>query len=174
MTAARTLALIGLVGLLLACRENIPRPPDELEDGGPVVPADVSMPDGAGPGPDAAPDLPPPPTCGTGGQPCCPGNVCTGGGCCMSGQCIANGTACRSDATCLEGSCGGCGAILPMAQGCCEARVCTASRAVCAGPGAGSSHACGAGGQGCCGDDFCQPGFTCDKNAVSSGLCVPK
>jgi hypothetical protein len=172
---ARLTLLVALAGLFLACRENIPRPSDEPDDGGAVTPADVSMPDGADPvQPDLMADLPPAPTCGTAGQPCCPGNVCTGGGCCMSGSCVANGTACRSDATCLQGSCGGCGALLPAAQSCCETRVCTASRAICAGAGAGSCQACGGPGQSCCGDGFCQPGATCDKNAGSPGMCVPK
>ena len=44
LTRSPYLALIGLAGLLLACRENIPRPPDDPDDGGPVIPADVSMP----------------------------------------------------------------------------------------------------------------------------------
>lgn len=170
----RATFLIVLAGAFLACRENIPKPPDEPDDAGMVTPTDVSMPDAQPVPPDLMADLPPAPTCGTAGQACCPGNVCTGGGCCMSGLCVANGTACRSDATCLDGSCGGCGALLPTPQACCESRVCTASRAVCAGATGGSCQPCGAGGQSCCADGFCQPGATCDKNAGPPGMCVPK
>ena len=85
----------------------------------------------------------------------------------MAGQCVANGTPCRSDATCLEGSCGGCG--MPP-QKCCEPRLCTASRSVCTGDAVGSCQACGAEGQPCCGDDFCQSGLSCDKSGPN-GHC---
>jgi hypothetical protein len=174
VTALRAVLLLGLLGVV-ACKENIPRPPDDPEDSGVVVPTDVSSPDGPQPAPpDVTPDTAPVSTCGAAGQPCCPGNGCAGGGCCVSGLCVANGTACRTDATCLQGSCGGCGALLPLPQACCEPRTCTASRAVCLGPGGGTCQACGAAGQSCCGDGFCESGFTCDKNAMSPGLCIPK
>jgi hypothetical protein len=94
----------------------------------------------------------------------------------MSGQCVANGTPCRADGTCLNGSCGGCGALVQgTAQVCCENRVCTASRTACAGASPGLCQACGAGAQPCCGDGFCETGFVCDPaQSAPLGLCVPK
>lgn len=170
----RAAVLVGALGALLACRENIPRPPDDPEDAGTFNPADVSSPDAPPVAPDATVDTEPPPTCGLPGQGCCPGNVCAGGGCCMSGLCVANGTACRADATCLDGSCGGCGALTPLPQPCCEPRMCTASRTVCLGVSVGTCQPCGGSAQPCCGDGFCQSGFTCDKVTSSQGLCVAK
>jgi hypothetical protein len=167
------LARLGLLVAVAAssCKEDIPRPPAENDDaGGEVTPADAA-PDGPG-RTDVAPDRMPAPTCGTPGLACCPGNDCTGGGCCVSGQCVANGTPCRSDATCLNGSCGGCGGLTQgMPQACCEpaagapagtAPSCTGSRAVCSAMGGGTCRPCGAMGQSCCADNFCEAGMTCD------------
>ena len=130
---ACSLATLALCALL-SCKEDIPRPPSQPDDdGGSVTPADVSSLDGPEAKPDVV-DATPAPTCGGAGQACCPGNGCSGGGCCVGGMCVANGTPCRADATCLEGSCGGCGAALPRPQECCAARTCTASRSGCLGP----------------------------------------
>src|SRR4051812_22648455 len=171
-TAAQVLATL-VVCASLACKENIPRPPDDLDDAGPVTPADVSSVDGPAAKPDVV-DATPAPTCGGSGQACCPGNVCTGGGCCVAGQCVANGTPCRADATCLEGSCGGCGAGMPKAQDCCAGRACTGSRSTCLGAGAGMCQACGGAGQSCCGDGFCEASLRCDTSVAPPGKCLPK
>jgi hypothetical protein len=173
MSARAVVKALGtfVVCAVLACKQDIPKP---VEDGGQGAPADVSSIDGPASRPDLAADVSPPPTCGNGGQSCCAGNVCTGGGCCVSGQCVANGTACRPDATCLEGSCGGCGAARPQAQECCTGRACTASRAVCLGAGTGMCQVCGASGQSCCGDGFCEGNLRCDTGAAPTGMCVPK
>ncbi|HXU82079.1 MAG TPA: hypothetical protein VN914_11820 [Polyangia bacterium] len=172
MSARAALATLALCALF-ACKENIPRPPDDVDDAGLNPPVDVSSLDGPESKLDSA-DSAPTPTCGQGGQACCPGNVCNGGGCCVNNQCVANGTACRADATCLGGSCGGCGSGLPMPQECCAARACTASRTVCLGPGAGLCQGCGAAGQSCCGDAFCEGNLRCDTSVAPPGLCVPK
>jgi len=170
---ACSLATLALCALL-SCKEDIPRPPSQPDDdGGSVTPADVSSLDGPEAKPDVV-DATPAPTCGGAGQACCPGNGCSGGGCCVGGMCVANGTPCRADATCLEGSCGGCGAALPRPQECCAARTCTASRSGCLGPGAGLCQACGGGGQSCCGDGFCEADFRCDTSVTLPGLCVPR
>jgi hypothetical protein len=168
--AAAQALVILFVCTLLGCKENIPRPPGELDDAGDNPPADVSSLDG----PESQPDVAPPATCGTGGLPCCAGNVCTGGGCCVGGLCVANGTPCRADATCLEGSCGGCGAAMPKPQECCASRACTASRTICQGAGTGMCQACGRGGQSCCGDGFCEGNLRCDTSAGAPGACVAK
>ena len=84
---------------------------------------------------------------------------------------FANGTPCRADATCLNGSCGGCGG---STQACCDGRTCTASRAACAGADVGMCQACGGGGQSCCADHFCASGLGCDFSKMAPlGACVP-
>jgi hypothetical protein len=168
---ARSLFALAFCALL-ACKENIPRPPEPPDDDGGFTPTDVAA-DGPESKLDTA-DTAGPPTCGQGGQSCCPGNVCNGGGCCMNGQCVANGTPCRPDATCLDGSCGGCGSGLPKPQECCTGRTCTASRTACVGPGPGLCQACGAATQSCCGDSFCEGNLRCDTSVAAPGLCVPK
>jgi len=176
MSARSTAPLLATLGICawLACKENIPRPPDQPDDGGAGTPADVSSIDGPAAPPDLAADTTPAPTCGTPGQACCPGNVCAAGGCCVSGQCVANGTSCRADATCLEGSCGGCGSNDPKPQDCCVARSCTASYSVCLGGGAGMCQHCGAAGESCCGDGYCAEKLRCDTSVAPPGMCVPK
>src|SRR5262245_61331963 len=154
------------------------------DGGGSSVDADPGKKDATdAPGGDVSPDLSSDRTstpevsltCGNDGQVCCPGNVCQNGGCCVNGRCAANGTACRSDATCLNGSCGGCGGPPnPSPQLCCESRVCTASRTLCTGAGQGVCQICGSGGQPCCDKQVCDPGFICDPNQGPSGVgqCV--
>jgi hypothetical protein len=157
----KNVSLVVVMFVLVAapgCKEEIPRPPrSSAQDGGGTV-----MPSGT----DEV-DAAPAPTCGLADQPCCPGNSCAGGGCCLGGHCIANGTSCLPEATCLNGSCGGCGTVLQgTAQACCAARVCTGSRTVCGGMDPGMCQVCGAVGQPCCGDGFCEAG-TCDRTQAS-------
>jgi hypothetical protein len=176
MRAGLAILLAGFCALA-GCKQDIPPPaPDPEDAGGPVDPSDVPSFD-AQPIVDEAvlpPDVAPPPTCGASGLSCCPGNVCLGGGCCQGGKCVANGTACRADATCLNGSCGGCGALVQgMPQPCCDMRACTASRTTCLGDAVGLCQACGGRSQSCCGDGFCDTGLTCNR-ALSPAICAPK
>jgi hypothetical protein len=164
MTRAIRAAVVTLVLVMMGCKEDIPRPPPSAEDaGGSVMPTGTDEVD-AGPAP----------TCGLGDQPCCPGNTCAGGGCCLGGRCIPNGTSCLTEATCLDGSCGGCGTVQKgKAQACCAGRVCTGSRTACGGMDPGMCQACGAVGQPCCGDGFCETDATCDRTQASPA-CVAK
>ena len=190
----------------LACRADAPHPPDEEPAldaaagggsgrggrggaggaGGRADAAPADHPVGGAPdardaaAPDRPPDAPPP-TCGLTRLPCCAGNACAFGGCCICGQCVQNGTACTAEATCLSGSCGGCGGLM---QPCCAIagvdggppqRVCTTERTVCTGTGAGRCQRCGGTGEPCCANDFCAGATACcgsDHHCVSgSGAC---
>lgn len=166
--------LVFALGAMLSCRRDIARPlPEPDEDAGFVAPTEIARADASSPQrPDMAVDTRPPVTCGRPGLACCPGNECAGGGCCYGGTCVANGTSCRPEATCLDGSCAGCGSLgRALPQMCCDPpdggpagtpRVCTATRAVCS-PDAGILCVpCGEVGQGCCADGFCEPGARCD------------
>src|SRR5205814_503355 len=62
MSARATLATLSLCAVL-ACKENIPRPPDSIDDGGASTPTDVSSVDGPGSPPDLV-DATPVSTCG--------------------------------------------------------------------------------------------------------------
>lgn len=158
----------------MGCERDIPKPPPSLEpDSGLVNPNELPTEDAGAP--DLSPDLPPPISCGGAGQECCPGNVCASGGCCVGGRCAANGTLCRADGTCLNGSCGGCGGLAGGGESCCELRTCSASRSVCVGEALpGQCRACGASGQPCCGDGFCDAGLACDRVQVAAGVCVSR
>jgi hypothetical protein len=122
---------------------------DRVQDA-PVAGDDAGMLDG---GTDAPADAPGEarPGCGMGGQACCPGNACEGGGCCLKGICVAVGHACSPGSSCFFGSCGGAGGLQqPCWQG-----SCTESRTICLGGPPGVCETCGGPGQPCCEDGFC-------------------
>lgn len=109
--------------------------------------------------------------CGMSGQACCPGNACGGGGCCLAnGRCVSLGDSCSPTASCVNGSCGGCGGLNDP---CCENRRCTASLTTCLGVGDGACQACGGVDQPCCAQAFCGPGLRCDSaREPPAGRCV--
>jgi len=111
------------------------------------------------------------PSCGMGGQACCPGNACAGGGCCLEGTCVAVGNACSPGLSCILGSCGGAGG---RSQPCWKGS-CTESRTTCVGGPPWVCESCGGPGQRCCEDGFCEgrPANTptCNCRADSRETC---
>jgi hypothetical protein len=134
--------------------------------------------DGDTPAADAAIDTAAPrdAACGTPGQPCCPGNICGGGGCCAGCVCIGAGASCGpAGGTCTDGSCGACGG---PGQPCC-ALLCTAPGTRC-NTTDGRCEPCGGVGERCCSGDACTAtGTACDSSlhcapcGEPGGVCCP-
>ena len=113
--------------------------------------------------------------CGTPGQTCCPGDICSSGDCiggtCTdcgdAGQvCCSPGDTCNSPLQCISGTCGDCGAT---GQPCCGGvgGTCTSSSDFCDN---GTCNPCGAEGQGCCPGNTCGTSLECD---LGSNTCKP-
>jgi hypothetical protein len=122
-------------------------------------------------------------TCGIPGNPCCPGNLCTGGGCCTPGNtygtCIAADTDCPdNDGVCQAGVCvGDAGPCGGSGDPCCARTTggpfCTADKLTCppaTGGGTRTCAACGASTQRCCRGSVCNTGLTC-SGGTGGGTC---
>jgi hypothetical protein len=107
------------------------------------------------------------PACGAPGQPCCPGNVCGGGGCCVGCDCVAPGTSCGPlGGACADGSCGVCGG---PGQLCCPDGGCTAPGTRCE---SGVCQSCGTAGNRCCWTEICIAATTiCDSYTATCQHC---
>jgi hypothetical protein len=186
--------LVLAASSLSACRKYIEKPPDGgtggtagtggmAGTGGRGGTGGASGTGGTGGSIDMAmPDMPPPADmgdvmiadkqpdtllCGLTAQSCCPINSCLAGGCCVDGKCVAPGTACFPDKSCVQVSCGGCGAA---GQQCCQNAQCVAPGTVCIGGDGGSTcRKCGGPNEICCAGNICSDGRTC-----TSGMCTPK
>ncbi len=114
--------LVALVLVLTACGDDDdPASVDGGEDRDVAtdrtVDRDGARGDAMGDDADAGDDADDSPDCGDPGQPCCVASACRAGGCCVDALCVASGANCGGAlGTCMEGSCGGCGAL---GEACC-------------------------------------------------------
>src|SRR5687768_16923123 len=107
--------LLLVAGLTVAACKTSPQEPVSggMDDAGKPIPldagADRAVPGNAD-GSTFISDSGMPVACGRPGAPCCPGNLCNGGGCCAGCMCVAPGAACGGlPGACTDGSCGACG-----------------------------------------------------------------
>jgi hypothetical protein len=138
-----------------------------VADAPPDLPADQAL-----PGPDAPTDRPPA-ACGSAvGQPCCPGDVCSGAGtfCGGEGICLACGSLglsccpgapCSGSTTCGENNtCVACGNENGI---CCPGSVCQSASNVCS---EGACVPCGSQDQPCCAGNACSLGTVCGSGTT--------
>jgi hypothetical protein len=104
--------------------------------------------------------------CGSAGETCCQFHQCNAG-CCIYGTCFGQNATCTGigplgvpPPTCVNASCGPCGA---PNQPCCmgmSGNTCTAPFTVCQ---SNTCNPCGMAGQQCCPGSVCTPGNVCDQ-----------